>query len=166
MLTRSQQRAAYAAGFAVCAALVGYALYLQHGQGEEPCPLCIFQRLCYIGFGAVCLVAALHGPARAGARGYGGFLLVFAGTGAALAGRQVWLQSLPKDRVPQCGPPLEYMLDRLPFAQVIEKVLKGSGECAEVGWTFLGLSIAGWSLLCFMLFIVATIVFTLRVRRA
>jgi len=165
MLTRTQQRAAYGAGFLVCAALIGYALYIQYGLGEEPCPLCMFQRVCYIGFGAVCLVAALHGPARTGAWGYGVFLLLFAGTGAALAGRQVWLQSLPKDRVPQCGPPLEYLLDRLPFAQVIERVLKGSGECAEVGWAFLGLSIAGWSLICFSAFIVATIVLAVKARR-
>ena len=164
MLTRTQQRTAYAAGFAVCAALIGTALYLQYGLGEEPCPLCMFQRVCYIVFGAVCLIAALHGPARAGAWGYAVLLLAAAGTGAGLAGRQVWLQSLPKDRVPQCGPPLEYMLDRLPFAQVIEKVLKGSGECAEVGWTFLGLSIAGWSLVFFILCILATVILAVKAR--
>jgi disulfide bond formation protein DsbB len=164
MLTRPQQRIAYAAGFAVCAALVGYALYLQYGQGEDPCPLCIFQRVCYMGFGAVCLVAAAHGPARAGAWVYTVFLLLFSTTGAALAGRQVWLQHLPKDRLPQCGPPLDFMLERFPILQVIEKVLKGSGECAEVGWQFLGLSIAGWSLVWFILCSIAVVLLALNAR--
>jgi disulfide bond formation protein DsbB len=72
--------------------------------------------------------------------------------GAAIATRHVWLQNLPKDRVPECGPGLDYLLNRLPLAQVLEKVLQGSGECAEAGWRFLGLTIAGWSLAWFVLF--------------
>ena len=164
MLTRNQQRAGYALGFIVCAALVGAALYLQYGMGEEPCPLCIFQRVCYFAIGAVCLIAALHGPARAGAWIYGSVLLLCAATGAGIAGRQVWLQHLPKDRLPQCGPPLDFMLERFPFMQVLEKVLKGSGECAEVGWKFLGLSIAGWSLVWFILCIIGVVVLTRHTR--
>ncbi|HEX9686281.1 MAG TPA: disulfide bond formation protein B, partial [Burkholderiales bacterium] len=96
--------------------------------------------------------AAVHGPGRTGAIVYGGLLVVAASIGAAIAARHVWLQSLPGDRIPECGPGLEYMLKKLPLTQALEKILSGSGECAEVGWSFLGLSIAGWSLAWFVLF--------------
>jgi disulfide bond formation protein DsbB len=101
---------------------------------------------------AIFLVAALHGPGRTGTIVYGGVLFLVAGIGAAIATRHVWLQNLPKDRIPECGPGLEYMLRKFPLTQALEKILTGSGECAEVGWKFLGLSIAGWSLAWFVIF--------------
>lgn len=143
-------RRGYALGFLVCAGLIGFAFYLQYFQNEEPCPLCIFQRLAFMALGAVFLVAALHGPARAGAIVYGALLLVVAAAGAVVAARHVWLQNLPKHLVPECGPDLAYMTKRFPFWEVFGKVLAGSGQCAEVGWKFLGLSIAGWSLAWFV----------------
>ncbi len=76
--------------------------------------------------------------------------LLIGGAGVAIAGRQVWLQSLPKDQVPSCGMGLSYMLDTLPFTDVLQRVFEGSGECAEKGWEFLHLSIAGWSLVFFV----------------
>ncbi|MBP8139236.1 MAG: disulfide bond formation protein B, partial [Burkholderiales bacterium] len=72
-----------------------------------------------------------------------------------LATRQVWLQSLPKDQVPACGMGLSYMMETLPFVDVIRRVLEGSGECADKGWVFLGLSIAGWTLSFFVAIAVA-----------
>jgi protein dithiol:quinone oxidoreductase len=143
-------RLGYAAAFLVCAGLLGFALYLQHVGGQDPCPLCIFQRVAYIALAAVFLVAALHGPARVGALVYGGVLLTIAAVGAALAARHVWLQHLPKDRIPECGPGLEYIMRKYSPFQILEKVLRGSGECAESGWSFLGLTIAGWSLVWFV----------------
>ncbi len=144
-------RLGYAAGFLVCAGLIGYALYLQHYEYQNPCPLCILQRIVYMTLMGVFLVAALHGPGRTGARVYGGLLLATAAVGAAIATRHVWLQNLPKDRVPECGPGLEYMLNRFPLTQALEKILAGSGECAEAGWRLMGLTIAGWSLVWFVL---------------
>jgi protein dithiol:quinone oxidoreductase len=141
----------YALGFLVCAGLIAFALYLQYFQNEEPCPLCIFQRVAFMALGLVFLIAALHAPARTGAKVYGGLLLVVAAVGGAIATRHVWLQNLPKDMVPACGPDLEYMMKRFPFWEVLSKVLSGSGQCAEVSWTFLGLSIAAWSLTWFVL---------------
>ena len=145
-------RLGFALGFLVCAGLLGFALYLQYFDYQDPCPLCIVQRIAFMALAAIFLVAALHGPGRAGAIVYGGILFLVAGIGAAIATRHVWLQNLPKDRIPECGPGLEYMLKKLPLTQVLEKLLTGSGECAEVGWKFLGLSIAGWSLVWFVLF--------------
>jgi disulfide bond formation protein DsbB len=157
-------RLGYLVGLLVCAGLIGFALYLQHVQGEDPCPLCILQRIAFIGMGAVFLVGALHGPARRGAIVYGTLAVIVATIGGGIAGRQVWLQSLPKDKVPACGPGLEYMLDRFPLSQALQKILAGSGECAEVGWRFLGLSIAGWSLLWFVVLGVLAIVIAVRAK--
>ena len=150
-----RRRMGYLVGFAVCAGLIAYALYLQYGEGLEPCPLCVFQRVCVIGMGLVFLVAAIHNPGQLGAAAYALLELVIGGAGIAFATRQVWLQSLPKDQVPACGMGLNYMLDTLPFTDVFRKVFEGSGECAEKGWEFLHLSIAGWALVFFVVMIAA-----------
>ena len=144
-------RLGYALGFLVCAGLIGFALYLQYYQYQDPCPLCLLQRIVYMVLMAVFLVAALHGPGRTGAIIYGGLLTATAAIGAAIAGRHVWLQHLPPDRVPECGPGLEFMLRKFPLFQAFEKILGGTGQCAEAGWTFMGLTIAGWSFVWFVL---------------
>jgi disulfide bond formation protein DsbB len=148
------RRIAYFLAFGVCAGLIAYAFYLQYIEGLEPCPLCQFQRACVIAMGLVFLVAGYHDPGRAGATGYALVQLVLGGAGIAFATRQVWLQSLPKDQVPSCGMGLNYMLENLPFTDVLKKVFEGSGECAEKSWEFLHLSIAGWTLVFFVAMIV------------
>lgn len=158
------QRWLFAGGFALCAALLATALYFQHVMGLEPCPLCIFQRMFVIALGVVMLVAAIHDPGLLWRRVYGGAVLVLALFGVAVAGRHVWLQHLPPDRVPECGPGLEYMLQSFPFTQALEMVFRGSGECAEVQWTFVGLSIPEWTLVIFA-GIAAAAVFLLLSRR-
>lgn len=144
-------RLGYAVGFLVCAGLLGFALYLQYYENQDPCPLCILQRTTYLLLMAWFLVAALHGPGRVGAMVYGGLMTATAAIGAAIAARHVWLQYLPPDRVPECGPGLEFTLRKFPLAQALEKILAGSGQCAEAGWKFLGLTIAGWSMVWFVL---------------
>jgi len=144
------QRWLFAAGAVFCLALMGTALYFQHVMGLEPCPLCIFQRLFVIGLGTVMLMAAIHNPRHIGRRAYGGLILILSACGAAVAGRHVWLQSLPADQVPACGPGLEYLLDSFPLMDALKLVFEGSGECAEVQWTFLSLSIPGWTLVIFV----------------
>ena len=155
-------RLGYLTGFLICAALIGFALYLQYVVGEDPCPLCLLQRIGFIGLGAIFLVAALHNPGRTGRAIYGTILLLLAIAGGAVAGRHVWLQSLPKHLVPECGPGLDYILSRFPLSKAIDLVLRGSGECAEKGWTLLGLSIAGWALVWFVLLGLLAIVLAAR----
>lgn len=142
-------RAAFAVPVVVCAALLAFGYYLQYAQDLEPCPLCMVQRGFFYGVGIVCLVALAHGPRHIGITLYAALAALFAAGGAATAGRQVWLQHLPKDKVPQCGPDLFFMLENLPLSRTLERLVQGSGECAAVDWTFLGLSIAGWSLFWF-----------------
>ena len=144
------RRLPYLLGALFCAGLIAFALHLQYQLGEDPCPLCIFQRVAVIASGVVFLLAALHGPGQAGARAYALLLLITNGIGAAIATRQVWIQHLPKDQLPECGPGLSYLMDTFPLLAVLRKVLSGSGECAAVGWTLLGMSIAEWTLLCFI----------------
>lgn len=133
-------------GFVLCASLVAAALYSQYVSGLEPCPLCIFQRVAFIGVGVILLVGFLHAPHHWGARIYGYLAAMVALLGAAVAGRHVWLQNLPADQVPECGPGLEYMFEAFPLTKVFELVLRGSGECAEIQWTLFGLSMPMWSL--------------------
>ena len=151
MFSKLTPRLGYSAGFLICGLLFAFALYLQYYEYQNPCPLCILQRVAFIAMMAVFLVGAIHGPRHTGATIYSTLLVIIAAIGAGIATRHVWLQHLPKDRVPECGPGLEYMLNRFPLTQALEKVFRGSGECAEVGWTFLNLSIAEWSLLWFVL---------------
>lgn len=136
--------------FLVCALSIVAALIMQYGFEMEPCPLCIFQRLAVIAAGLIFLLAALHGPKSWGRRVYGFAALVAVGVGAALAIRHLWLQSLPPDKVPSCGPGLDYLYETFPLHEVIAKVLHGSGECAAIQGHFLGLTLPGWTLLLFI----------------
>ena len=150
LILMPRRRLAFFLGFVVCAGLMAWAFYLQYVEGLEPCPLCMLQRVVVVVIGLIFLVGTFHEPGRVGAWIYALLLLVASGIGAALAMRQVWLQSLPKDQVPACGMGLSYMLDTMPFVDAIRRVLEGSGECAEKAWVFLGLSIAGWTLAFFI----------------
>lgn len=144
-------RAAYLLGFAACAGLIGFALYQQYYRYLTPCPLCIMQRLAFIGMGLVFLVGGLHAPRRAGRWVYAILIALIGAAGIGVAWRQLWLQSLPPDKVPSCGPGLSYMLDTFPLSQTLKMVFTGSGECAEVHWRFLGLAMPAWSLICLLL---------------
>lgn len=139
-------RLANALGALACAGLMAYALYAQHGLGLEPCPLCIFQRVAVIALGVVFLVAALHPAGPVGRRLYSVLLALVALAGSGVAARHVWLTTLPPERVPACGPGLDFMLDAFPLADTLAMVLAGSGECAKVEWSLLGLPMPAWVL--------------------
>ena len=144
-------RLGYIAGLLICGGLILYALYLQYYEYQVPCPLCVLQRVVYIVLMIVFLFGALQGPRRTGAIVYSTLLVIVSLVGAGIAARHVWLQHLPKDKVPECGPGLGYILDRFPLISAFEKIFRGSGECAEASWRLLGLSIAEWSLVWFLL---------------
>ena len=144
------QRIQFVAGAVLCMALMATALYFQHVLGLEPCPLCVFQRIFVIVVGAIMVVGAIHDPGALWRRIYALGIAVFSTLGIVVAGRHVWLQNLPADQVPECGPGLEYMLEAFPLGDALNMVFRGSGECAEVQWSFLGLTIPGWTLLIFI----------------
>ncbi|MBN1237216.1 MAG: disulfide bond formation protein B [Gammaproteobacteria bacterium] len=149
--TRGRRRLLNAAGVLAVVGLMAYALYSQYVVGLEACPLCIFQRVAMIALGVVFLAAALHAPRGLGARGYAFVGLLTALTGAGISAWHVRLQNLPPAEVPACGPGLDYMLDAFPLSEAVRMVFTGSGECAEVNWSFLGLSMPAWVLVWFVL---------------
>lgn len=135
------------AGLLICIGMMGFALYSQHVDGLDPCPLCIFQRIVVIAFGFVFLATLIYNARGWGRYVYALLFFLVGAIGVSISGRHVWIQSLPPDQVPACGPGLEYMLDSFPLAEVLRKVFVGSGECAEVVWQFLGLSMPTWVLI-------------------
>jgi len=149
---RWSYRTTYLAGFFVCVALLGYALYAEHVLGMIPCPLCIFQRIAFMVMGLFFLLGGVHAP-RGGARWvYTGGVLLGALGGIATASRHLWLQTLPADQIPACGPNLGYMMDTFPFAKVLKMVFTGSGECAKIEPVF-GLPMPAWTLLWYVLLV-------------
>ena len=115
-----------------------------------PCPMCIFQRIAVITVGFVAAIAALHNPGLTGTRVYGVLTVLAAIAGGAVSGRHIWLQGLPEDLVPACGPGLDYLMDVFPLTDVVSMVLMGDGSCAEINWSFLGMSLPGWTLVGFI----------------
>ena len=131
-----------------CIALLAFGLYLQHAVGLEPCPMCIVQRYLFI---LVALAAGIGAALPASAtRWVGGLMALLSFTGAGVAARQSWLQWFPPE-VTTCGRDLFGMIESFPLKRVIPMVFRGSGDCSAVDWTFLGLSIANWSFLNFVL---------------
>ncbi|MBL6752450.1 MAG: disulfide bond formation protein B [Nevskia sp.] len=142
-----------ALGFLGCAFGLVFALYLQHVRHFEPCAMCIFQRIAMIGVGLAFLAAAVHAPRRGGRLVYAGAETLAGAIGAGIAARQVWLQSLPPDQAPACGPTLQYLLHMLPVTKVVTMVLKGDGNCAKIDAQWLGITLPGWTLIAFIGFI-------------
>ena len=132
--------------------LMSFGLYLEHVKYLDPCPLCITQRLFYIMIGLFALVGLVAFRSRLVQRIAASLMFLSAIGGIVTAGRQVWLQHLPADQVPACGPGLQYWLDNNPMLETLSLLFKGDGNCAEVKWQFLGLSIGEWSLAWFVLF--------------
>ena len=143
-------------------ALLAFGLYLQHGVGLEPCPMCIVQRYALVLVTLVAGVSALS--ARRNVLITGASLLVLlSGFGAFVAARQSFLQWYPPE-IASCGRDFYGMIETFPLKRAIPMIFKGSGDCAAIDWTFLGGSIANWSFVCFVL--IAVMALTLVVRQA
>ncbi len=138
-------------GFLGCAALLAIGAYLQFIEEQEPCPLCISQRIAILLTGIVFLIAAVHNPGRTGIKTYSILGALAALAGASISTRHVWLQHLPPEEVPECGPGLEYVFENFPLSETIKLMLSGTGDCAEVSWTLLSLSIPEWTLIAFLM---------------
>jgi len=148
--SRVSNRWLYLAGALFPAGLIGFALFLQYVKHQDPCPLCMVQRVVFIVLATVFVLAAVHGPKIRGEKIYATIIVLLSLSGIGVAGRHIWIQNLPKDQVPACGPGLDYMLETMPMGDVLKQLMHGSGECAAKGWTFLTLGIPEWSLLCYL----------------
>jgi disulfide bond formation protein DsbB len=137
-----------------CGAMLGTGIYLEYIEGLDPCPLCMMQRIWFVLTGAIAYASLLHNPRW-------GIYPVFSALAAAVGGyfsiKQLWLQSLPADQVPACGPNLDYMIEVFPLADILVAMTQGTGDCAEVAWSLVGISIPGWALLGFAALLVGSL---------
>lgn len=153
------RRYMFLVGFLLSVALLATAYYFEYGLKIKPCPLCIMQRLCYYLIAIISLVAFWHNPKIIARRIYLGFIALFALCGAGFAIRQIYLQHLPAGQAPPCAPGLNFMLQNFPLHQTLDVLFNGSGDCAKVHWTFLGLAMSEWSLLFLLSFVIAAVFF-------
>lgn len=143
-------RRIFCLGFFSTLILLGIAFYFQFSEGLEPCPLCISQRLAVVLVGLVMGVAALHNPGAAGIRIYAFLSCGAALLGASISARHIYIQHLPADQVPACGPGLAYMFQYFPLGETLKAMVSGTGDCAHVDWTLWGYSMPVWVLLAFI----------------
>lgn len=164
IVTKNQFRLLTLLPFLICSGLIAYALYVEYVQFLMPCNLCILQRVVYIAIGILFLLAAFKPTLYWGRKLTGVLALLVSAVGIAISGRHVWMQGLPADQVPDCGPSLQMMMDSSPLWDVLKKVLNGSGNCADIQWQFIGMSMPTWSLIMFIgLFLFTLIWMFLRV---
>jgi len=144
-------RTGYFLGFVASFGLVGVALMIQTKYHLEPCPLCISQRIALMALGVVFLLGVLFNPKRPLIRYIHAALQVLAAlAGAAIALRHIWIQANPDKVMSECGAGFDYMVRTFPASRTIELIFKGTGECATIDWTFLGLTIPQMSLAAFI----------------
>lgn len=156
-LIRFNSRIWFFLGFLGCVSLLAMAAYFQFVQDLNPCPLCISQRLAILATGIVFLIATIHNPQQKGTTRYAIVGTITALMGASISTRHVWLQHLPPDEVPECGPGLAYMLQNFPLFETLKLMLSGTGDCAKVDWTLLGFSMPAWTLLAFLMLAILSV---------
>ena len=142
-------RTLYLMIFIFCLLSLSTAIFLQYDDHLEPCPLCIFQRIAYMSVAFFALIGLLSSQQRILNRVSALLMSLASLTGGGIALRHVWIQHLPADQVPDCGPGLNYLLDVFPLQKVVSLVLRGSGEGAKIDWTLLGFSMPELSLAAF-----------------
>jgi len=148
MLSTLNTRSLYFLGFCFCLIMMAYALYAEYQLLLTPCPLCVLQRIAVSITGIIFLVAAIQNPIKFTQNIYTLFLIFFSLSGAGVAGWHIWLQNLPADKVPSCGPGFDYIIGNFPLSDALLLIFSGSGECASIDWSFMTLSMPAWVLVC------------------
>ncbi len=152
-------RLSYSLGFILCAFFWAFAFYLENSLGEMPCLLCQVQRIIVAAMGVIFFIAAVHNPARSGRSLYSFLLFIIGLFGLFLAGRQLWLIAHPPaDIYSQCSASLSYLIHALPLEQVLKTVIHGGSDCAKATWSFLSLTLPGWSFIAFSILLVLNFV--------
>lgn len=143
-------RSGYLLGFLASFGLVALALVIQTQNNLEPCPLCISQRIVFMSLGLVFLIATIHNPPIIWRKIYSLLLVLIALGGAGVAIRHWWLQAHRESMVADCGVGFDYMFDNFPLQKALTLVFRGTGDCAAIDWTFLGLTLPQLSLIAFI----------------
>ena len=151
MLHLSDNRTIYLTAWILCLLALAISVFFMEGYlNLEPCPLCIISRFIVAALALLFLLIVLHNPGILGYKIYAGLSMLLIAAGIAVSARHIWLQSLPPELVPGCTPDIAYLFDRFPLFEALETVFNSTGECAEVSWTFLGLTIPQQTLLFFI----------------
>lgn len=137
--------------------MLSYAYYEQYVNDLNPCPLCLVQRFVILLLGLLFLVTFIFRPQYIIKKLFAILILLVAVTGAFISAWHVRLQNLPEDEIPDCGPGLGYMLENFPVGDILRNLFTGSGQCAEISWKFIGLSMPAWTFIIFIGFIIYTI---------
>lgn len=143
-------RRGYLLGFVACFGLVGLALAIQTHYQLNPCPLCISQRMIFMGLGVLFLIAAFIKPASFLGKLLTLLQVITALGGAGVAIRHWWLQAHRETMIADCGVGFDYMFENFPLQKALKLVFRGTGDCASIDWTFLGLSIPQMALIAFI----------------
>lgn len=143
-------KSGYLLGFVACFGLVAMALVIQTQYHLEPCPLCISQRIVFMGLGVLFLVAAFIKPNTILKKIFTLLQVLTALGGSGVAIRHWWLQAHRESLIADCGVGFDYMFDNFPLKKALTLVFRGTGDCAAIDWTFLGLSIPQLSLIAFV----------------
>lgn len=129
--------------------------YLQYVKGFEPCPLCLMQRVSIIFILAFGLINFYRKSSCSQALFVTQYILAL--LGIYFAARQMWLMSLPSSEIPACLPGLSVLVHYFPWHETVRALVWGSGNCTEIRWTWLGLSIPAWSIVYFVCVAIATV---------
>ena len=143
-----------------CGSLLIYALHVEHVDYLMPCNLCILQRVVFVFIGVLFLLASFKPVKHLGRKVLGFLILIASGVGIGIAGRHVWMQGLPPELVPDCGPSLQMMMENSSIWHAVSSVLTASGNCADIQWEFLGMSMPTWTLICFIGLFIYTLIWT------
>jgi len=142
----------YLLGFISSFGLVGLALWIQTHYNLNPCPLCISQRIIFLGLGLLFLFAAFVKPSTMLKKIMTLLMVLTALGGVGVAARHWWLQANRESMIADCGVGFDYMFDNFPLQKALTLVFKGTGDCAAIDWTLLGLSIPQMSLIAYISF--------------
>ena len=130
--------------------LIIVALLFEHMLSLKPCLLCYAQRACVYLVILLSLIGFLHkNQSLTVFRSYIVIAITIIVCGISLSIRQLYLQNLPPELVPTCGPDIDYLFETLPILEVFMLAIRGDGNCAEILWSFLGISIPGWLMVAF-----------------
>lgn len=143
-------KSGYLLGFVGSFGLVALALWIQTRYQLNPCPLCISQRMVFMALGLLFLITAFVKANTLLSKFFTLLLVLTALGGAGVAIRHWWLQAHRDSMIADCGVGFDYMFENFPLQKALTLVFRGTGDCAAIDWTFLGLSLPQMSLLAYL----------------
>jgi disulfide bond formation protein DsbB len=102
--------------------------------------------------GLLFLLSVFAKPSTLFAKGLFGLQVIAAFVGAGWAIRHWYLQAHKGEIIADCGVGFDYMFENFPLKKAFTLVFKGTGDCAAIDWTLLGLTLPQLGLIAFLIF--------------